>query len=312
MNAVLTGLAVPQVGLPLVLIFCNAVIPAASRAGLLIRSSAIALGLVYLALAGVWLFPPWWTPWLLGALHLGGTVIAARRLRQGRRRAVIGAEVAAGLIALVGAGLALAPVIQGRNPPVVAIDLATPLGPGRYLVVSGGARAAINAHFMTLADRHAATRGQSYAVDIIGIDRWGLHADGIGPADPTAYHIYGADILAPCAGTVAFARDGLPDMPVPQMDRDNLAGNHVLLACGDVIVVLAHMRPGSVRVATGEAVIVGQPLGQVGNSGNTGEPHLHLHVQRAGTPAAPLSGEPLWFTIQGRFAVRNAVLTVAG
>jgi hypothetical protein len=47
-------------------------------------------------------------------------------------------------------------------------------------------------------------------------------------------------------------------------------------------------------------------LGLVGNSGNTNEPHLHIHVQR---PAAPgrelLSGDPLPIRLSGRFLVRN-------
>ena len=42
---------------------------------------------------------------------------------------------------------------------------------------------------------------------------------------------------------------------------------------------LAHMQRNSVRVAVGDVVKPGDVLGLVGNSGNTSEPHLHIHVQ---------------------------------
>jgi murein DD-endopeptidase MepM/ murein hydrolase activator NlpD len=51
-------------------------------------------------------------------------------------------------------------------------------------------------------------------------------------------------------------------------------------------------------------------IGLVGNSGNSNEPHLHVHAQR---PAAgghePLSGDPLPIRFNGRYLVRNDRLT---
>ena len=85
-----------------------------------------------------------------------------------------------------------------------------------------------------------------------------------------------------------------------------MAGNHVLLECGtEVRVLLAHMRRGSVRVRPGERVAVGRPLGAVGNTGNTNEPHLHVHAQRPGTAVEPLGGEPLPVRLAGRYLVRG-------
>ena len=42
-----------------------------------------------------------------------------------------------------------------------------------------------------------------------------------------------------------------------------------------------------------------------GNSGNTGEPHLHIHAQGQGSTAAPLGGEPIHIKFNGRFPVRG-------
>ena len=82
-------------------------------------------------------------------------------------------------------------------------------------------------------------------------------------------------------------------------------GNHVLLRCKDADVLMGHFKPGSLKVAVGQQVTVSQLIANVGNSGNTGEPHLHVHAQQAGTAAAPFSGEPLPVRFDGRFLVRN-------
>lgn len=51
----------------------------------------------------------------------------------------------------------------------------------------------------------------------------------------------------------------------------------------NVDVVVAHMKQGSVAVERGERVGEDQLLGRVGNSGNTTEPHLHVHTVKVGT-----------------------------
>lgn len=58
--------------------------------------------------------------------------------------------------------------------------------------------------------------------------------------------------------------------------------------------------------------MVGTPLGQVGNSGGSSEPHLHVHAQRPGMADAPLSGAPIPSLIEGRFLVRNDRFIVKG
>ncbi len=87
------------------------------------------------------------------------------------------------------------------------MDIAFPLEPGRYLVVNGGDLPLLNAHFMTLTNpAYADYRGQSYAVDLIGIDRFGWRATTpLGTNDPADYLIFGAAVLAACDGTVTHA-----------------------------------------------------------------------------------------------------------
>ena len=84
-----------------------------------------------------------------------------------------------------------------------------------------------------------------------------------------------------------------------------MAGNHVILECGLVWIVLGHLQQGTVAVHVGEITEVGHVIGRVGNSGNTGEPHLHVHAQRPGSAIAPLSGDPVPIRLDGRYLVRN-------
>ncbi|HEY0260240.1 MAG TPA: M23 family metallopeptidase [Lacisediminihabitans sp.] len=70
-------------------------------------------------------------------------------------------------------------------------------------------------------------------------------------------------------------------------------GNHVLVdhvINGQKVQSLyAHMLAGSIRVAVGQAVTVGQELGQVGSTGEATGPHLHLEVHLDGTPVDPFA-----------------------
>ncbi len=56
---------------------------------------------------------------------------------------------------------------------------------------------------------------------------------------------------------------------------------------------------------TGDTLKVGDRIAEVGNSGASNEPHLHIHAQRPGTDEAPLSGDPLSMRFAGRYLIRG-------
>jgi len=311
-----TGLILAvQVALPLALLAWLALAPAPSALGLLAQAAGTGALLFALARVAQWAVPVWWLPWVYGALWLAA--LASLPLRQGfaaMPTLPVGAGGWAALalsIALLGVGgWTGARALAGRAlPPVEVVDIANPFGPGRYLVGHGGSAPLVNGHMRTLDEsvpRFLPWRGQSYAVDFFGLGPWGLRAQGWRPADPAAYAIFGAELRAPCDGTVVAAEGERPDFEVPNEDLVNRLGNHVILRCREAEIVLAHMRQGSVTVAPGERVAIGARLGEVGNSGASTEPHLHIHAQRpAPEGAPPISGEPLALRIAGRFLVRG-------
>jgi peptidase M23-like protein len=183
---------------------------------------------------------------------------------------------------------------RARNAPDSGLDLRFPLRGGTFHVAQGGASQIMNHHF--------AHPSQRYALDIVKLYRSGWRALGLYPAQPDRYAIWGAEVVSPCEAVVKEIVDGLPDQAPPRRDSGNPAGNHVVLECEGVTVLLAHLQQGSICVRRGDPVQPGQMLGRIGNSGNTTEPHLHVHAERNG------KGIPLRF--DGRFLVRNDVVRV--
>lgn len=182
---------------------------------------------------------------------------------------------------------------RGAAPDPSARDLAFPLAGGRFVVGHGGG--------VGLLNHHSGHPEQDHAVDIVAVGPLGFRARGPLPTALDAYRVQGASVVAPCAGRVVSTRDGLPEMTPPQRDAANPTGNQVTLACDGLDVVLAHLRPGSLRVDAGARVAVGDRLAEVGNSGNTTEPHLHVHAVDARTGAAA----PIAF--DGRAPIRGRV-----
>lgn len=305
-----------QVVIPLVLLLWLALGRPSSRAAWVLTAVLAACYLEAAAAAGLWLTLPGFLPLLYGGLLLFAVAYSLRRARARPTwpvgpRAVLGVAVR-GALALAAAAIAVYAYL-GRRPPGATVDLAFPLRHGTFLVANGGSIGLLNAHLRTLSDaRVRPYRGQSYGVDIVRVGARGMRARGFVPTHPAAYAIFGAPVYAPCAGEVVAAADGFPDMPPPRADRAHMAGNHVILSCGGAWIVLGHLQRGTVLVRAGDSVRVGAPLGRVGNSGNTSEPHLHIHAQRPGTTAAPLGGDPLPVRFDGRYLVRNARVRRAG
>jgi hypothetical protein len=267
------------------------------------------LYLVAIGLAGLWLLLPWYLPLVYGALIVPAAMLSfrfgrPRRAPPTRRRQMAGLAVRS--TAVIGLGALTLHAFAGHRPPPATVNLAFPLEHGTYLVVNGGSNELVNAHLKTLtAERYREYRGQSHGVDVVELDARGLRAEGIAPHAPDAYVIFGSTVRAPCGGTVIAAVDGLKDLQPPATDPTHMAGNHVMLECDSVWVLLGHLRRGSVLATAGQRVRAGQMIGQVGNTGKTDEPHLHIHAQRPGSPDAPLSGTPLPITFRGRFPARN-------
>ncbi len=205
-------------------------------------------------------------------------------------------------------------VRRRRLPGMAEMTLHSPVSGGLFLIIQGGASRFLNHHLKCL--KVPGLRGQSCGVDIVAVGPLGLQTRKLWPRSVDDFWIYGHTILAPVAGRVSAASDGADDQALGASDRKKPLGNYVCIQCDDpkfgrVEVCLAHLRNGTVAVATGDLVEIGQVLGEIGNSGNSSDPHLHIHAHRPDGSGNALSGEPIPFRFQSVNALRrNRVFTI--
>lgn len=275
-----------------------------TRFSWLIKAAYSGVFLLYLFLFGRWDFISVYLRWLWIALFLLALVVSFLAMKdkpffdeRGPRKNIT--QAGSGLFTLALFLFFLGMVLRGSFYSAEPVRLMFPLREGRYFIGHGGNSWIINAH--------NSSKSQRYALDIVALYPLGVRASGLLPAQNEKYAIFDHTVVAPCDGQVTEVVDGLPDLTPPQMDPENPPGNYVVIACPGADVILAHLRSGSVMVQPGNVVAAGQPLGRVGNSGNTSEPHLHMHALKPET-GAPLGGEGIPMLFDGRFLVRNNIV----
>ncbi len=113
------------------------------------------------------------------------------------------------------------------------------------------------------------------------------------------YRAWGKPLHAMADGTVVSFRNDLVDNANPGSWPTTVidyAGNNFYLQHGDELVVYSHLQSGSLNSAltkVGAKVKMGDMLGRVGNSGNSTEPHTHIHSIQGTTPwVGPLRPVP--------------------
>lgn len=114
---------------------------------------------------------------------------------------------------------------------------------------------------------------------------------------PEDFYAFGAPVVAPADGRVVRTVGHLEDNAIGHVDAANNWGNTLVIAhVGGVFSALSHLQRGSITVREGDAVVRGQVVARVGNSGRSPVPHLHLQLQASADIGAPtLPGEFLQF-----------------
>jgi murein DD-endopeptidase MepM/ murein hydrolase activator NlpD len=141
---------------------------------------------------------------------------------------------------------------------------------------------------------------EEFAYDFIQMGEGNLTYKG-DYTKPENYHCYGKDVLATAAGEVIAVMDSIDDAPIypkdlPQEEymkfvqtRQNelikkygvlgVSGNFVLLKHGEKeFSFYGHLKNSSVKVKPGQKIMQGDVIAQIGNSGNSTEPHLHFQL----------------------------------
>jgi hypothetical protein len=268
----------------------------------------------FIYLAGTWAFASFYLRYAVVLASLAAVVRSGFYLRGlplwqaggpllWVRAAALSVALAALLVLVVGA-------IRARYFEERPVALSLPLGHGVYAVFEGGngqRSPLMNYHFGSATHgRSGVNRSMRYAVDLTRLSPWGNDARGVFPRRTEAYPVFRQPVLSPCDGTVREVVDQWPnEVPWSGEGPYNL-GNHILIQYGDVYVLVGHLQQGSITVAAGSHVRVGEPIAAVGNSGWTSQPHLHIQAMKM-DPASFWKGEGLPILFDGRNPLKNAL-----
>lgn len=185
-------------------------------------------------------------------------------------------------------------IIDGQQPVVIAMPVKgewlTPNTPGSRIPSHGTNKLATRYAYDFIQVNWAKKGHPSYRVSFMHYILFGTSIRN--------YYCWGQRVYAPCDGIVIDVKDGykerkrthlLPDLFRamknarhfdPKLDDPQIvAGNYIILQFAEhMFVALCHLKTNSIQVAIGQRVTQGMWLGEVGHSGNSFGPHLHMQV----------------------------------
>ena len=187
------------------------------------------------------------------------------------------------------------------------VALSFPLQHGLYAVSFGGngkASSLMNYHYSYELNQDTGLgNAMAYAVDIVKLNGMGFAAGQLFDTRNESYAIFHEAVLSPCDGEVVIVEDQWPNQAPYSRDRPYSIGNRIVIKTNDLYVLMGHLQQGSITVKVGDQVTAGMRLAQVGNSGWSDRPHLHIQVSRESVWSG--QGVPVFF--EGRNPVKNAL-----
>jgi hypothetical protein len=122
---------------------------------------------------------------------------------------------------------------------------------------------------------HAVWPSERYAYDILEVPY------DTGNSDLGSYGIYGKNVFAPIKGKIIEIHDGEEDITPNSSKFTSSLGNYIFMRIEETgtYLIFAHLKNNSISVKKDDIVEDGTVIAQVGNSGTTSEPHLHIQHQ---------------------------------
>ena len=187
----------------------------------------------------------------------------------------------------------------GRYNPGNAIELSFPLRDGIFYIASGGSNKLINNHMRNFPN------SQEYALDINKLGKYKGVSNKLLSTKNVDHYIFSDTVFCPCNGKIVEIKDNVRDNKSGSMNvsaKDG-TGNFVNIYCKeDIYVFIPHFKQFSIMVSENMNVNEGTPLGLVGISGFSQEPHLHIQASKYISDSTMI-GIPIVF--KGKFLSRN-------
>ena len=177
-----------------------------------------------------------------------------------------------------------------QPPPSGAVDMAYPLKDGEFEIIQSG-------RFFNI---HTA-ESEKYAMDIVKraqFRAWFQYRKSGLESDSS----YGVPVYSPCRGNVKKVANSFKDMPIGIVGSP-FEANSMLIGCDGFNVSLIHFKEGSAKVQEGDLVKVGQIIAEIGNSGKSYGPHLHIAAYTVDPQTNQPTNVPI--TFNGRYFFRG-------
>ena len=172
--------------------------------------------------------------------------------------------------------------VQQQKPVVLAL----PFRDGTWYAGNGPSNDSVHRRSVI------AVNGRAYIAQRFAIDWMMIGSNADTHHDSRArnenFWGFGQPVMAVADGEVTEVVDGISDnLPdhAPLTTMQNIAGNHVIMRIAPgTYVLFAHLKQGSIRVRSQQQVKTGEVVGELGSSGNTTGPHMHMEVIDTNSP----------------------------
>lgn len=179
------------------------------------------------------------------------------------------------------------------------INLYFPFKNGSYYIKSGGSNKWLNYHRSLDTIYHK-------AFDIIKINKYGYSGNSVfKPASRKEdLYIYSDSVFSPINGKIVDIINSEKDHHIGnQNDFKDLQANGIAIESNGYIIELIHFKQNSIHLNVGDSIKPGEFIGLIGNSGQSGQPHLHIH-------ALNMELEPVNILFNGKSYQYNDIITV--
>ena len=191
-----------------------------------------------------------------------------------------------------------------------SLEIKFPFKDGNYLITDGGNSKIswlMNYHFHSKVHRKNKTNNSmQFATDIVKI---GTNKKRFLPKSNEEYSIFGEKVYCPMEGKVIKVENNIDDNEPFVGTYPYNTGNTVVIKNGNYYFLLGHLKRGSVLVSIGALVKEGDFIAQIGNSGYSERPHLHMQLIESDT-------ENYWFgkgisiQFRGRNLFKNRIIKI--
>jgi hypothetical protein len=199
--------------------------------------------------------------------------------------------------------------LKAYSYDIKGINLDFPFNNGIYSIIWGGnsvVSPTMNRHYHhSLYKKIGIHDKTKYAVDITKLNGFGTSALGLLPKINEAYSIFQEEVYSPCDGKVLKVVNHIHEnIPFSGIYPKDL-GNRILIKTSEFIIMICHFQNGSIVVKEGDQIKKGALLGQVGNSGWSDQPHLHIQANHIDDSTSIGEGIPIFF--DGKNPIKNTL-----